>query len=559
MALEARPAPAVRSGSWSPFRLVWDLLTNVKFALLLVSAALLTSLVGVVVPQMPAAMRDNPAARQAWLDLQREDYGALTDVMDRLRLFEMFATPWFIGMWVVITIAVTVCTVSRLRPTARSIHRPPRAVPDRYFETARYRAATAAPVAVETVAATLRAQRYTVVRVDERGDETRLFADRYPWASYGTFVSHLALLILLVGGVLTMVSGFDETLALAETTSPVPVFREPGPGQIFVRMVDAVEGVDERGNIVDYRSLLEIRRGNEVVECVTTVNDPCGAFGYRFHQAAFFDDVARISITGPDGRLLYDDVVDFDNEATLVPVIRVESADGQVLWEQDLPQMGTDTAGTASRADDLALAELAFETEDGPVRFDFAWRVVRGELQLVAAATGVPPVALEPGATLKAAGVTLTRAGTRAIPAREIADLPGARGRTVVQMPSDRDGNAYLFITGIDAANAVIPSGGTYTSTDGYTYAFSGQVEAAGINIRRDPGDTFIWVAVGMAMVGLGITFYVPKRRVWVKVTPERALFAGIAEKTARLDRELARLAASLDASARPAGPGRVV
>jgi hypothetical protein len=217
-----------------------------------------------------------------------------------------------------------------------------------------------------------------------------------------------------------------------------------------------------------------------------------------------------------------------------------------VVFEQDLPQMGTDTAGTPSRADDLAIAELPFTTEGSTVRFDFGWRVQDGTLQLGVSAPGVPPRLLDAGEQIESGGLTLTLVGARAIPAREIADLPGAPGRTVVQMPSDRDGTAYLFVTGIDEANAIIPSGGTYTSTAGYTYAFGGQVEAAGINIRRDPGDTFIWIAVGMAMVGLGATFYVPKRRVWVKVTPERAYFAGIAEKTARIDRELERLAKSL-------------
>ena len=52
---------------------------------------------------------------------------------------------------------------------------------------------------------------------------------------------------------------------------------------------------------------------------------------------------------------------------------------------------------------------------------------------------------------------------------------------------------------------------------------------------RRDPGDTFVWIAVGMGMIGLGITFYVPRRRLWVKVTPSRTYIAGIAERTAAL------------------------
>ena len=44
-------------------------------------------------------------------------------------------------MIVLIIVAVTVCTVSRFRPTLRSVQRPPKHVPDRYFEVAHPRAA----------------------------------------------------------------------------------------------------------------------------------------------------------------------------------------------------------------------------------------------------------------------------------------------------------------------------------------------------------------------------------------------------------------------------------
>lgn len=53
-----------------------------------------------------------------------------------------------------------------------------------------------------------------------------------------------------------------------------------------------------------------------------------------------------------------------------------------------------------------------------------------------------------------------------------------------------------------------------------------------------------------MAMVGLAITFYVPRRRLWVKVTPARTYMAGVAEKTTRLGREM-RLMEHLSATSR--------
>ena len=66
------------------------------------------------------------------------------------------------------------------------------------------------------------------------------------------------------------------------------------------------------------------------------------------------------------------------------------------------------------------------------------------------------------------------------------------------------------------------------------------------MSVKRDPGQRFIWLAVGMAIIGLSITFYVPRRRLWVKVTGSRTYFAGIAEKTSRLGREMRVMGAEL-------------
>src|SRR5690606_16716192 len=144
----------------------------------------------------------------------------------------------------------------------RSVQRPPKTVPKRYFDVAHHRADYSHPGGAEAVEQALRKRRYRVERTAE-GEVTTLFAERFSWSAYGTFLSHLALLMLLIGGLLTRFAGFDRTLALAEGTPGAPVFTTPGPDQIFIAMSDAIEGVDENGNIIDYRSHLEVTRGDD--------------------------------------------------------------------------------------------------------------------------------------------------------------------------------------------------------------------------------------------------------------------------------------------------------
>ena len=540
------PATSAPAAGADPLRAVWRLLTNVKFAVALVSAAVLASLLGVVVPQLPAEMRGNPGARSAWLELQREDFGWLTGVLDGLDLFEVFHSPWFTALWFVIVAAVTVCTISRFPPTWRSVQRPPVRVGERYFETARHRASFTHAGGAEAVEALLRRRRYLVARTHEGEGVTELFAERFPWTQYATFVSHTALLLLLVGGLLTSLAGFQRTLALAEARPAAPLFGEPGPGQIFVRMEDAHRGVDAAGNIVDFHSDLLLRRGEEVVRCTATVNGPCSAFGYRFHQAAFFDDLAQVTIWGPDGRVLFDDVLDFENESTATPALTVTDTSGVVVFDQALPQMASVPGSTLGYEGDLGLAELVLP---GAV-YGVSWRAEGETLVAIIDGQGFDQAEVRPGEVVETPAHRIAFRGIASVPATPVLDMP--RGETVgvvnVQMPEGADGRPFLFISNIDAGNVVIVEGGTVETASGYRYRFGGRVDASGIDVRRDPGDTFIWVAVGLAMLGLGITFYVPRRRLWARVTDQRTQLAGIAARTTRFGRELRHMGAELGA-----------
>lgn len=537
------PNARIEPGGLDPLRWAWQLLTNVKFALVLVGLALVAGMTGVVLPQVPGPMRANPAARSAWLELRRETYGPLTGPMDALDLFDVFHSAWFNGLWVLIIVAVTVCTVSRFRPTWRAVQRPHRIVADAYFERAHHRADFTHEGGTPAIEALLRRRRYRVEKVARRDGATYLFADRFGWSQYGTFLSHLALLMLLIGALLTTMAGFDRTLVIAETTPAAPVFRDPGPGQLFIRMVDANRGLDEKGNIIDYHSIVEVRRGDEVKTCKTTVNDPCHAFGYKIHQAAWFNDIARLRIEAPNGQLLYDDVVDFDSQTAVVPFIRVTTAEGRLLFEQQLPQMATDLGVSPGREDDSALAVLVFPESPGAearVTYAVAWFFRDGQMHLTLSGPDLALGSLTPGELASTGSYRVEFIEAQAIPALTIGDMPGAMGDEVtIQMPTGGDGAPYLLINGISFDPLVLRQDTPVENEEGYSYTFRGQIEASGVSVRRDPGDTFIWIAVAMAMVGLAITFYVPRRRLWVKVTPTRTHMAGIAERTTRFSREL--------------------
>ena len=55
----------------------------------------------------------------------------------------------------------------------------------------------------------------------------------------------------------------------------------------------------------------------------------------------------------------------------------------------------------------------------------------------------------------------------------------------------------------------------------GYEYEFTGQRNFAGILVRKDRGDTLIWIAGGLFLVGLVATLWFPRARAWFRFTTE--------------------------------------
>jgi cytochrome c biogenesis protein ResB len=60
--------------------------------------------------------------------------------------------------------------------------------------------------------------------------------------------------------------------------------------------------------------------------------------------------------------------------------------------------------------------------------------------------------------------------------------------------------------------------------------------------IRNDPGQPVIWLAFGLLIAGLVLTFYFPRRRAWARVVDHRIELAFVADRYVDRDREFERL-----------------
>ena len=92
----------------------------------------------------------------------------------------------------------------------------------------------------DSLVSQLRRRRYRVVTTEEDGT-IYLFADRFSWAQMATFISHLALILFLAGGLVTVATSREQQIFVAEGgAGGAPVFAPTDPDHMQVVVEDAV-------------------------------------------------------------------------------------------------------------------------------------------------------------------------------------------------------------------------------------------------------------------------------------------------------------------------------
>jgi len=540
----AERAAARRRGSFDVAQPIWRLLTSVRFAVFFIAALALCGLLGVVLPQVPEAMRGNATATQQWLDAERGTFGPLTDPMYHLGLFEVFHATWFLVALGFLVVNVSVCTFNRWSPTFRNVFHPPRRVPDTFFERAHNRV-TLDAVVPDRAEATLRRLRFKVRRDDE-GGATYLFADRYPWTQLATFVSHLALILFISGGLITHLTGFTSEIFSGEGTTS-PVFAVSDPNQLQVRIDDAVGKFGDKGNALDYRTHLTIfRNGDQVASGWTTVNDPLKYGGYRFHQVAYQPWGAQLKMTDiTTGNTVFDETFPLQ-DTTAAPAVTITDAAGRTLMSDVIAPtdfLQTASGGLVTVPGSGRTIWVGLTAKD-----ETAWQLVAFDPQGAGQGT---QVRVDEGATGDISGLRVRFDRVTLLPSSVGVGILGSASPLLAEMTTGPDGKDALTLIGKDRP-AIALGEGKPATVGNYEYTFEGTRHFAGIAVKKDHGATFIWVATAMLLAGLALTFYVPRRRLWLRLTPERTQVAALAEKSGGFEKDMRTLATRLGVAVPP-------
>jgi len=481
-AITTKPDPVTQPtlGPLGWVRWAWRNLTSMRTALQLLLLLAVAALPGSIWPQ-----RSINATRTA-------DYIAahptMGPVLDKLGAFEVYATPWFSAIYLLLLVSLLGCVLPRTRIHLRHVRgRPPR-VPAHLSRLAAYssREVDADPAAA---VADLRAALGRRYRVDVRDGHT-LAAETGFAKESGNLLFHLALIGIIVGVAIGHVFGwkgdvivpvgssFSNTAINYDTISPGPRVdtAELPPFSLTVDRFDAVfedrvRGDAQFGQPRDFTAYLRTvaEPGAAEKAQVLKVNHPIEMDGATIFLLGN-GYAANVTVKDSRGEVVYKGATVFlprDNNYTSSGAIKVPGAQ-----PQELGFFGN-------------LLPTAVITKDqGPIS-------VFPDAREPAMALGLYEGELNPGG---ASGSVYT------LNTKEMTVVDDANGKPL-----------RIWIT----------PGETVQLPDGRgSITFESIVRWAGLSIRHDPAkDLTLWSSL-LALAGLLASLLVRRRRVFARVTP---------------------------------------
>ena len=460
---------------------LWRQLTSMQTALVLLMLLAVAAIPGSLYPQRSV----NPALTEQFL----EENGRWGEILDTLGFFEVFSSPWFSAIYLLLFISLIGCIVPRVGVHLRQLRAKPPRTPSRLTRFTGYTRlelpGAQADSLIETAHRSLRRSRYRAEVREERAGRS-VSAERGLLRETGNLLFHIALvgvLVCIAGGTLTSYrgqvtvvegGGFANSLTQYDSFESGAWFDENDmPDFRFTLEEFRATYVQpgEAGKVGEPRSFeadVQVTTpGQEQESRTVQVNKPLhvpGASMYLLGNGY----APEITVTDPEGTVVAEGplitVPMGDTNYTSQVVLKAPDAQPEqtAVVGFFLPTGTIDEQGPRSLYPDALDPQLALTVYQGDLGLD----------------SGVPQNAYE---------VDLT---------------------TLTQVPGE-DGDPVLI--------RLYP-GQEYSLADGTTVSFDGLKRYAAFDIAHNPFERWILISALVAVGGLILSLFVPRRRLWVRV-----------------------------------------
>ncbi|WP_417220017.1 cytochrome c biogenesis protein ResB [Arthrobacter sp.] len=474
-------------GPWGMVRWAWTQLTSMRTALFLLLLLAVATVPGSLFPQRPV----NPTEVTAYLD----NKPVLGQWLDTFQLFDVFSSVWFSAIYLLLFISLIGCVFPRAKKHYKALRTPPPRTPVRLSRLPENgtlevtgRAAELADGQILTRSAALLKKRG--YRVEERpdGKVPSVGAERGYIREVGNLVFHFSLIGVLaavaIGGVFgytgqrIVVEGesFVNTLVSYDSFNPGTGFKEGALSPFSVKLdkFDVTydrESTTHFGQPIDFHAQVTTTEpGSDPKKQDLRVNHPLRIGGTAVYlvgngyapEITVRDGNGDISYSGPVVAVPQDDVF------TSLLVLKVPDA----------------------RPDQLGFVGLFLPT-----------------------------------AGVNASGVGISLDPSPVLPQLQLNSYYGDLGLDAGDPQNvfvlDTDKLTELNSRNLDAGGLVVNAGQTVKlPQDKGSITFDGIKRYAALDIHHDPGKLPVAIFAALALLGLAVSLFTPRRRAWIKVHP---------------------------------------
>jgi cytochrome c biogenesis protein len=470
--------PGAANGGW--LRWGWRQLTSMRTALILLFLLALGSIPGSILPQEGA----DPAAVQQYYT----SHPGLAPWLNHFGLFNVFAAPWFAAIYLLLFASLVGCVVPRTFRLVGSARTPPPRAPRnlaRLPQSSSYSSPLPPAAAVDGAAAVLGGKRFRLRRSAADATEHWVSAEKGYVREVGNLLFHLSLLGVLLSIAAGGLFGYkaDKLVvegqpAFADTVAALDEFH---PGRLVSGSdlptfslalnkftANYIKSGQSRGQPSNFNANVTYKSspGAKPEAYNIRINDPLSVDSLKIYLIGH-GYAPEFKVTAPNGQVTYDEATPF-----------IPANTGTFLSDGVVKAPGS-TSGS----------DLGFMGVFVPTAFS-----VGGTLQSIFPAADAPAVSL--------IGYSGNLGLNDGVP------------QSVYQL--DTTG-----MTKVSGSPRLLTPGQTWTLPGGKgAITFVGVKQWASLAITYDPGQVPALVCGILALAGLLISFFVRRRRVFVRAVP---------------------------------------
>lgn len=272
---------------------IWNLLSSVTFAVVIFALISITSIIGTIIEQQAEPQRNIVVLTKLF---GASSAPTIYRVLDTLGFTDMYRSWWFITLLFIFAANLIICSFERLPKILSLIKEDPSYLHDEQLKTIPLKRDFVVKKDIsklkEQIISTLKRVGYKIHQKALEDGSTQFFAEKNKYSRLGVYITHLSLLLILIGAIVGIYFGFNGYLNLLEGTQSSVVYlrnEKEIPLGFEIRCDDFdVTFYDNTDTPKAFRSVLTIiENGKEVMKKTIAVNEPLRYKGITFYQSSY--------------------------------------------------------------------------------------------------------------------------------------------------------------------------------------------------------------------------------------------------------------------------------